>query len=51
MKEIIGSLPDGYLAYFSNLFPALSAYIYDFATGAESLRGDADLCGYFEVIH
>ena len=48
LKETIGILPDGYLAYFTIRFPDLFISVYNFVMDSDLLRNVVELCHYFE---
>ncbi len=49
LKKILGSLPDGYLAYFTRRFPELFLHVYNTIVDQPLIRTEPVFREYFHV--
>ncbi|KAJ1562926.1 bifunctional endoribonuclease/protein kinase ire1 [Cladochytrium tenue] len=47
-KQLLGDIPDGFLAYFSSRFPALLLHVYAVIADSRTLRAEPQFRVYFE---
>lgn len=49
LKRVLGSLPDGFLTYFTRRFPHLFLHVYNVIASTPVLRTEALFKDYFTV--